>query len=265
MPVARLDAVELAPRRGARRPRSWARPTWTRLHAAGCADLANCDEVPVQPHVHARPEHLSGGAARDRRGGLTRIAGASSSVPVPGGRDDDPVHDARRPAVRAGRSAACTTATRRWPASAIRGCSAAGTLGWATACWSAARRRVAAARADRAEPVRARRRGHSPPAHPVRHRHVRSGGRLPTVARPSDQLQLAAYAQGQVSLYQNRTGSARRRRFFGGVQGSGRACSASSTGGLGADRALRRAPSAGTASSSRTATWGGPRSWPPGR
>ena len=48
MPVARLDAVELAPRE-VRATAILGGTYLDTLHEAGCADLANCDEVPVQP------------------------------------------------------------------------------------------------------------------------------------------------------------------------------------------------------------------------
>ena len=80
MPVARLDAVELAPRE-VRATAILGATYLDTLHAAGCADLANCDEVPVQPtymhHQKMYPAELRAIAEV----GLTRNLGFELQFP----------------------------------------------------------------------------------------------------------------------------------------------------------------------------------------
>ena len=220
MPVARLDAVELAPRE-VRATAILGATYLDTLHAAGCADLANCDEVPVQPtymhHQKIYPAELRAIAEV----GADPNTGLRAPVPVPGGRDDDPVHDARRPAVRSRRS---RRAPPRRDAGGHRRSVAARALGRAAGRLpaGAARRRVAAARADPAEPVPAGRRGNSPRAHPVRHGHVRSGGRLPAGA--ADRIGPARGVRPGTGVAATRTRTASARR-----PGSSAACRARTT------------------------------------
>ena len=232
MPVARLDAVELAPRE-VRATAILGGTYLDTLHEAGCADLANCAEVPVQPtylhHQKLYPAELRAIAEV----GITRTLGFELQLPVPGRR-------ARRSSTRhptGSRTSrwtrACTTATRPWRASVIRGCSVAGARGWATS--------LLVVRAGLSLPL-----GRTE-ANPfalgdmgIRHEHIQFGtGTFDPVAgfqvtRRIASVQLAGYGQGQSSLYSNRHGFRGPNRFFAGIMGAHRLFG-TLTGGLGVD------------------------------
>ena len=219
MPVARLDAVELAPRE-VRATAILGATYLDTLHAAGCADLANCDEVPVQPtymhHQKIYPAELRAIAEV----GLTRTLGVELQFPfrVVGTTIQYTTPDGQ-PYVPAD------------PGVHHRDETLAG-IGdpWLLGRWGARLGDfLLVLRAGVSLPL-----GRTQP-NPfllgdvgIRHQHIQFGtGTFDPVAgfqlaRPIGSVQLAAYAQGQASLYQNTHGFRAPARFFGGVQGSHR-------------------------------------------
>ena len=217
---------------------------------AGCADLANCAEVPVQPPLPARPGHLPGGAARGRR---ARACRGSWALEVPASRSGsrraaDPVRDAaatlyvppdrRRPppprdARRHRRSRGCSDARHAAARRARHRCAPA------SRCRSGA---------PQENPFTLGRRRAAPPAHPVRHRHVRSGGGSPT--RRSGFGAVCGWrptCRARSSLYQNSHGFRAPGRGYRRRAGWERALFGRLIGAIGPDLLLRGTPSAGTA------------------
>jgi hypothetical protein len=216
MPVARLEAVELAP--GEVRATALLGATYLdTLHAAGCADLANCDEVPAQPtymhHQKIYPAELRAIAEV----GLTatlgielqfpfRVVGTTIQYTTPEGQPYVPAD----------------------PGVHHRDETLAGIADpWLLGRWGARLGDfLLVLRAGVSLPL-----GGTQP-NPfllgdvgIRHQHIQFGtGTFDPVAgfqvaRPIGSVQLAAYAQGQASLYQNTHGFRAPVRFFGGVQG----------------------------------------------
>ena len=231
MPVARLDAVELAPRE-VRATAILGATYLDTLHAAGCADLANCDEVPVQPtymhHQKLYPAELRAIAEV----GLTRTLGFELQFPfrVVGTTIQYTTPDGQ-PYVPAD------------PGVHHRDETLAGIADpWLLGRWGARLGDfLLVLRAGVSLPL-----GRTQP-NPfllgdagIRHEHIQFGtGTFDPVAgfqlvRPIGSVQIAAYAQGQASLYQNTYGFRAPARFFGGVQGSHHLFG-TLTGGLGVD------------------------------
>jgi len=217
MPVARLDAVELAPRE-VRATAILGTTYLDTLHAAGCADLANCDEVPVQPtymhHQKIYPAELRAIAEV----GLTRTLGFELQFPfrVVGTTIQYTTPDGQ-PYIPAD------------PGVHHRDETLAGIADpWLLGRWGARLGDfLLVLRAGVSLPL-----GRTEP-NPfllgdagIRHEHIQFGtGTFDPVAgfqlgRPIGSVQVAAYAQAQASLYQNEHGFRAPARFFGGVQGS---------------------------------------------
>ena len=231
MPVARMDAAELAP--GQVRAAAILGATYLdTVHTAGCADVTNCDEVPVQPlylhHQKIYPFELRAVGEV----GITRTLGIEVQVPfrvvsttiqylTPDGQPyvplDPNVH--HRDETLTGISDPLLLG--RW---GVR----LGEL-------------LVVVRAGVSIPL-----GRTEP-NPfvlgdmgIPHEHIQFGtGTFDPVAgfqleRTIRTFQLAVYGQGQASLYQDRYGFRAPARFFGGVQGAHRLFGAL-TGGLGTD------------------------------
>jgi hypothetical protein len=231
MPVARLDATELAPRE-VRATAILGATYLDTLHQAGCADLASCDEVPVQPtylhHQKIYPAELRAVGEV----GITRAFGFELQLPfrvvattiqytTPDGQPyvplDPDVHHRNETLTGIGDP-------------------------WMLGRWGARSGAfVLVLRAGVSLPL-----GRTEP-NPfilgdmgIRHEHIQFGtGTFDPVggfqlARTIATVPLAAYGQGQVSLYQNKYGFRGPSRFFGGLMG-GRHLFGTVTGGLGVD------------------------------
>jgi len=231
MPVARLDAAELRP--GQVRAAALLSGTYLdTLHQAGCADVADCDEVPAQPlylhHQKVYPAELRAVAEV----GLTRSLGVELQLPfrlvsttIAYSTTDGQPYTPLDPDVH----------HRNETLSGISD-------PWLLGRWSAKLGDfLLVLRAGVSIPL-----GHTEP-NPfvlgdmgIRHEHIQFGtGTWDPVggfqlARGLGAVQLAAYAQAQASLYQNSYGFRAPARFFGGLQAA-TLLFAKLTGGIGAD------------------------------
>ena len=205
-------------------PRSWARPTWTRSTRPAAPTWPTATRCPCSRPTCTTRKSIRRSCARSSRSGLTRTLGVELQFPfrVVGTTIQYTTPDGQPyvPPIPA-----CTTATRRWPASAIRGCSAAGARGWATSCWCCA----PACRCRSGGPRRTRSllgdMG-------IRHQHIQFGtGTFDPVAGfqlsrgRSARCSSRRTSRARRRCTRTRTASARPARFYGGVQGS-HACSA---------------------------------------
>jgi hypothetical protein len=231
MPVARMDAAELAP--GQVRAAAILGATYLdTVHQAGCADVTNCEEVPAQPlylhHQKIYPAELRAVGEV----GITRTLGLELQVPfrvvsttiqylTPDGQPyvplDPDVHHRNE---------------------TLTGISDPLLFGrWGRRLGEF----LLVLRAGVSIPL-----GHTEP-NPfvlgdmgIPHEHIQFGtGTFDPVAgfqleRILRSFQLAAYGQGQASLYQNNHGFRAPARFFGGLQGA-HLLFGSLTGGLGTD------------------------------
>ena len=231
MPVARLDAVELAPRE-VRATAVLGGTYLDTLHEAGCADLANCDEVPVQPtylhHQKIYPAELRAiaevGVTRTLGFELQlpfRIVGTTIQYATPDGQPYQPLD----------------------PGVHHRDETLAGVGDpWLLGRWGARLgESLLVVRAGLSLPL-----GRTEP-NPfalgdmgIRHEHIQFGtGTFDPVAgfqvtRTIASVQLAGYGQGQTSLYRNRHGFRGPNRFFAGIMGA-HLLFGTLTGGLGVD------------------------------
>jgi hypothetical protein len=231
MPVARLDAVELAP--GEVRAAAILGATYLNtVHEAGCADVANCNEIPVQPtylhHQRLYPAELRvvGEVGVTRTLGVElqvpfRVVGTTIQYTTPDGQAyvplDEGVH--HRDETLAGISDP-----------------------WLLGRWGARLGEfLLVLRAGLSIPL-----GHTEP-NPfllgdmgIRHEHIQFGtGTFDPLGgfqltRAIAAVQLAAYGLGQASLYENKYGFRAPSRFFGGVQAA-YLLFAGITGGVGVD------------------------------
>jgi hypothetical protein len=215
MPVARMDAVELAP--GQVRTAAILGATYLNtVHSAGCADVANCVEVPVQPaYLHNQrtyPAELRAIAEV----GVTRTLGLELQLPF------RVIGTTIRYTTPDGQPYAPLDAGVHHRDETLAGISDP----WLLGRWGA----------RLGEFLLVLRAGVSIPlgrteANPfalgdigLRHQHIQFGtGTFDPVggfqlSRTIATVQLAAYGQGQVSLYENTHGFRAPARLFGGVQ-----------------------------------------------
>ena len=231
MPVARMEAVELAP--GEVRAAAILGGTYLNtVHEAGCADVANCDEVPVQPtylhHQKIYPFELRAIGEV----GLTRTLGLELQVPF------RVVSTTIQYTTPDGQPFMPLDAGVHHRDETLTGISDPLLLGrWAASLGEL----LLVLRAGVSLPL-----GHTEP-NPfvlgdmgIRHEHIQFGtGTFDPAAAfqlawTVRKVQLAAYGQGQASLYQNKYGFRAPARFFGGVQAA-TLLFANLTGGAGVD------------------------------
>jgi hypothetical protein len=231
MPIARLDAADLAP--GQVRAAAILGATYLdTVHEAGCADVANCNELPVQPtylhHQKIYPAELRavGEVGLTRRLGLEvqvpfRLIATTIQYATPGGQPYAPldagVHH---------RNETLTGISDPW---------LLGRWGAWLGEFQLSLRVGVSIPLGKTEP------------NPfvlgdmgLTHEHIQFGtGTFDPVgafqvARAIRKTQLAVYGQGQASLYENKHGFRAPSRFFGGVQAS-HLLFAGITGGAGVD------------------------------
>jgi hypothetical protein len=215
MPITRLEAVHLAPGE-VRVSAVMAATSLHVIHEAGCADLANCNEVPVQPtYMHDQriyPGELRAIAEAGIVGGFGlelhapfRIVGTTIKYTTPDGAPNVPLD----PDVHH-RDETLAGVGDPW------------LLGrWGTILGGA----IFTVRAGLSLPL-----GRTEPnpfvlgAEGLRHQHIQFGtgtfdpvGGL-EIAKAFRTMQLMGYAQAQASLYENSHGFRAGPRFLGGVQ-----------------------------------------------
>jgi hypothetical protein len=231
MPVARLDAVELAP--GQVRAAAMLGATYLdTVHQAGCADLATCEEMPAQPtylhHQKLYPAELRAVGEL----GITRSLGLELQVPF------RVVSTTIQYSTPDGQPYAPLDPGIHHRDETLAGISDPWLLGrWAAKLGDF----LLVVRAGVSVPL-----GRTEPNpfvlgdEGIRHEHIQFGtGTFDPVggfqvARAVGTVQLAAYGQGQASLYENKYGFRGPSRFFGGVQAA-TLLFAKITGGLGTD------------------------------
>ncbi len=219
IPVARLNSFTSVP--GEIRATVAATATSvSTVHDAGCADPADCHEVPVQPAFEHNQNLYPGELRAMIEVGLSRVVGVEVHVPfrvvhttirytTPGGQPyvplDADVHHRNETLVGLGDP---------W----LLGRAGGVLHGW----WLSARGGVSLPLGHTEEnPFALGDQG-------LRHQHIQFGNGTfdPVMAldvgRSLGKLQLSAYGQSQLSLYDNRHGFRAGNRYLGGVQGGGR-------------------------------------------
>jgi hypothetical protein len=231
MPVARLDATELAP--GQVRAAAILGATYLNtVHTAGCADVASCGEVPVQPaylhHQKTYPAELRAVGEL----GVSRTLGLELQVPF------RIVSTTIQYTTPDGQPYAPLDAGIHHRNETLAGISDPWLMGrWAAKLGDF----LLLLRAGVSIPLGRTEENPFALSDMGRwHQHIQFGtGTFDPVggfqvARSIGTVQLAAYGQGQASLYENRYGFRAPTRFFGGVQAA-TLLFATITGGLGAD------------------------------
>ena len=231
IPITRLEAVQLQP--GEVRASAVLGGTYVRVtHPAGCADLTNCDEVPVQPtYIHDQriyPVELRAVGEL----GVTRSIGVELQVPVRTvGTTIGFTTPAGAPYVPADRDV-------HHRDEALTGIADP----WLLGRWGLfVERLTLTLRVGTTLPL-----GHTEPNpftlgdQGLRHQHIQFGtGTFDPVAafevtRLFGIVQVASYGQAQVPVYQNKHGFRAPARFLGGLQ-AGRLLFEKVSGGLGAE------------------------------
>ncbi|MBC8131427.1 MAG: hypothetical protein H7X95_00490, partial [Deltaproteobacteria bacterium] len=231
MPITRLEAVHLAPGE-VRAAAIFGATAIHVVHPAGCTDLANCTEIPIQPAYQHNQKIYPGEFRAAAEMGLTNTLGVELHVPT----------RVVRTTIKYTTPAGAPTIPLD-PETHHRNETLAG-IGdpWVLARWNTTvGGLLITARAGTSLPL-----GRTEPNpfalgnQGLRHQHIQFGSGTfdPVVGfdivRPLARLQLTGYGQAQTALYQNRHGFRAGTRLFGGLQ-AGRRLFATLTGALGLD------------------------------